>query len=274
MRFAVTMAVVALCAYLGYCAALFFMQTRIIFPGRRTDAAQITALRNYYKELSDFEVKTPDAVLKGYVLSRPESGNARALLYFGGNAEEAGGIFLWAPQALPDWTIVSVNYRGYGENDGEPSMEALLRDAPEVYDALKAKLGPGARIAVMGRSIGTAPALRVAAVRDPAGLILVTPFDNLATVAADHYPFAPVSLLMRHTYDALPDAARVTAPTLILVAAADSLTRPDRAEALAEAWKGPKEYRVLPGGHNSVSDGELYWEVIKDFLGRVHSGRP
>ncbi len=270
MRIAITMAAVALCAYLGYCAALYFMQTRMIFPGGRTDADQIAALREYYKGLEDFEVNASGGVLKGYLLPRTGAGNpGRALLYFGGNAEEAGGIFLWAPQALPDWTIASVNYPGFGESDGEPSMEAILRDAPAVYDALKAKLHPGARIAIMGRSIGTAPAIRTAADRDPAALILVTPFDSLAKVASDSHPLAPVSLLMRHAYDALPDAAKVTAPTLFLVAAADSLTRPARAEALAEAWQGPKEYRVLPGGHNSLSDGELYWEVIKDFLRRV-----
>lgn len=270
MRLAVTLAAVAIGAYLCYCAALYFLQTRMLFPGRRADAEQITALRGYYKNFEDVEVNASGVILKGYMLRRAEAGKAnRALLYFGGNAEEAGGIFLWAPQALPDWTIASINYPGFGESGGEPSMEAILRAAPAVYDAIRAKLGPGIRIAVMGRSIGAAPAIRVGADRDPAALVLVTPFDDLAKVAADIYPFAPVSLLMRHAYDALPDAAKVTAPTLFLVAAADSLTRPARAEALAEAWKGPKEYRVLPGGHNSVSDGELYWEVIKDFLGRV-----
>jgi len=270
MRLAVTLAAVALCAYLSYCAALFFMQSRIIFPGRKADQTQVAALRGYYKGFEDFEVKTPDATLRGYLLQRPGTGDvSRALLYFGGNAEEAGGIFVWAPQALPDWTIVSVNYRGYGESEGRPSMEAILRDAPEVYDALKQRLGPGARIAVMGRSIGAGAAVRVAAGRDPAALVLVTPFDDLAAVAADHHPLVPVRLLMRQAYDALPDGALVTAPTLFLVAADDDLTSPARAEALAGAWKAPKKYRLLPGGHNSVSDGPQYWAVIKDFLGRV-----
>ncbi len=48
----------------------------------------------------------------------------------------------------------------------------------------------------------------------------------------------------------------------------DSLVRPERAEVLAALWKGEKEYRVLPGGHNGVIEGELYWPTISGFLNR------
>ncbi len=256
-------------AYGGYCAALYFRQGALVFPGKETDQAQVEQFRRYYKSFEDVTVTVPGATLRGYALWRaPGKGPEKALIYYGGNAEEAGAFFLWSPQALPGWSIVSVDYRGYGASDGTSTEELAVKDALAVYDAVRERLGPAARIAVMGRSLGSGIALRVAAGRDAAALVLVTPYDSLANVGADNYPFVPVKLLMRQRFDVTEDAPRVTAPTLFIVADKDSLVRPERAEVLAALWKGEKEYRVLPGGHNGVIEGELYWPTISGFLNR------
>jgi len=269
MRIVWILAALLVVVYAGYCAALYFMQGRLVFPGKETDTAQVAEFRRYYKTFEDFSVPVPGATLRGYALWRtPEKGPGRALIYYGGNAEEAGAFFLWSPQNLPDWSIIAVDYRGYGGSDGTATEELAVKDALAVYDAVRARLGPNARIALMGRSLGSGIALRTAVSRDAAALVLVTPYDSLANVGADNYPIVPVKLLMRQRFDVTEEAPRVTAPTLFIVADKDGLVRPERAEALAKIWKGPKEYRVLPGGHNSVIEGELYWPTAAGFLNR------
>jgi len=265
-------------AYCAYLAMLYIGQDRMVFPRRPVTAERVAEIHKYYKELESFDVKTADGVtLRGYFLPRVQGGRpAPAVLYFAGNAEEQSGFFLWSPSELPTYSLVGVDYRGYGASEGEPSETALKADALAVYDALAAKIGPDARIAVMGRSLGTALAAHVAAHRNVAGVILVTPYDSLAAVGQDSHPLVPVRLLMKHPFDVAPDAARVTAPTLMLVAGADQLVPPRHAARLAAVWPGPKDVQTVVGAsHGSISDSPMYWTLIRDFLNaRFAAGGP
>jgi pimeloyl-ACP methyl ester carboxylesterase len=257
-------------AYTAYLAVLYFGQDGMVFPIRPADTAREKAITQYYKALQTLTIKTPDGtVLRGYLLPRARQGRpAPAVLYFCGNAEEQSAFFLWTPSELAGYTLAGVDYRGYGRSQGKPSEQALRADALTVYDALAAKLGPGVPIVVMGRSLGSGLAAHVAANRPVAGVILVTPYDSLAAVGRDAHPLVPVGWLLRHPFDVAPDAARVHAPTLMLVAGADTLIPPRHATRLAALWAGPKEVRTIEGAsHNSIQDSPMYWELIRQFLG-------
>ena len=133
---------------------------------------------------------------------------APTLIYFGGNAEEVS-CTLADPRWPRAWSIVALNYRGYGASEGAPGERALTADALAIYDAVAARDGIDRnRIVAFGRSLGTAIAARVAAERPVAGVVLVSPYDSLAAIGSHHYPWLPVSLLLRHRFDALADAAQ------------------------------------------------------------------
>ncbi len=253
-------------AYIGYCALLLFTQRNIVFPRAVFDPERLAQLKAYHPNLEDVVLEVPGAELRGWLLPRK---GKKALIYYGGNAEEASAFFLWAPQALPDVSILSVNYRGYGNSAGTPGEAEVKQDALAVYDMLQKRLGPDADIAVMGRSLGAGAAAHAAAKRDPAAAILVTPYDSFVNVGRDNYSLIPVALLLKYPFNALPDAAASTAPALFLAADNDRLVNPERARALAQAWKGPHEFRMLPGGHNSISDHPDYWKMIKAYLDGV-----
>ena len=264
-------------AYCGYLGLLYVKQDGMVFPGRTTDPARVAEISKYYKEIEIFAVKAGDGTpLRGYFLPRTIDGRPRpAVLYFHGNAEEQTGFFLWSPNELRDYTVAGLNYRGYGTSGGKPSEAALKADALAAYDALAARLGPGTGIVVMGRSLGSGLAAHVAARRDVAGVILVTPYDSLAAVGQDAHPFVPVRLLMRHPFEVAPDAALVRAPTLMLVAGDDTLIPPRHAARLAALWAGPKEVRTVAGAsHGNIIDSPEYWTLIRAFLGQCFATAP
>ena len=291
MKFVALGLFAACLAYAGYMALMYFMQDSQVFPGRTTDQALVAQLRSYQPDLTDVTVTTPDgAALAGYLLPRtlpvvaaPEDGAtagaepgpaqvpAPVLLYFQGNAEEAASFFLWAPTELPRFTLAAVNYRGYGASTGRATEDRVKADALEIFDALASRY-PGAPIAVMGRSIGTGVAAYVAARRPVSAVVLVTPYDSILAVGQAAHPLLPVGLLLRQPFDVRPDAARVTAPTLFLTASNDTLIPESHATALAAVWAGPKDFRRLAGGHNSILDNPDYWPFIRDFLTAVQNG--
>ncbi len=256
-------------AYGGYLAMLYLGQDGMVFPGRRADQERVREIRRYYPRLETMDVRAADGtMLRGFYLPRTRSAQpAPAVLYFTGNAEEQTGFFLWGPSELREYTIAGIDYRGYGASEGSPSETAVKADALVVYDALAARLGPDTPIVVMGRSLGSGVAAHVAANRPVAGVILVTPYESLVDVGQDAHPLVPVRLLMKHPFDVAPDAVRVTAPALMLVAGADQLVPPRHAARLAALWPGPKEVHTLGGAsHGSIVDSPEYWRLIREFL--------
>jgi len=124
----------------------------------------------------------------------------------------------------------------------------------------------GAHIFAFGRSLGSGVAVRLAAERPLAGVILVAPFDSLEALARHHYPFLPVKLLLRHRFDSAALAPRISAPLLCVVARQDEVIPSAHAKRLYDAWAGPKRWLALPGGHNETDHQADYWPALQAFL--------
>jgi pimeloyl-ACP methyl ester carboxylesterase len=191
-------------------------------------------------------------------------------IYFGGNAEEVSWMLTAAARNAPGTGWLLVDYRGYGSSSGEPSEAALTDDATRWYDYAKQKLG-AQRVVVFGRSLGGGVAVQLAAARAVDGVILVTPFDSLTSVARHHYPWLPVSWMLRHPFDSVGRADSMAAPLLCLVAERDEVIPTVHSKRLYDAWKGPKRWVELRGaGHNSTDDAPAFWQAIREFLANAH----
>jgi pimeloyl-ACP methyl ester carboxylesterase len=190
------------------------------------------------------------------------------VLYFGGNAEEVSWMLEAARAETPGVSWLLADYRGYGQSGGRPSEKALVADAVLLYD-YAAKL-PGVdakRIHAFGRSLGSGVTVALAAERPLAGLVLVTPFDSLAAVAKRYYWYLPVDWMLRHRFDSVALAPRLSAPLLCLVAERDEVIPPAHAERLFAAWGGPKRQVVLRGSvHNATDGAPAFWPAIRGFL--------
>ncbi len=247
---------------LGVPAAAWFAQDGLIFfPQPVVSTAYLPA------EARALEIVATDGTrLRGWI--RVGSATpAPVVLYFGGNAEEVSGT-LADPRWPRDWTIVAINYRGYGASEGTPGEAALSADALVIYDAITARPDVEARrIVTFGRSLGTGVAVKLAAARPVAGAILASPYDSLVALGRTHYPWLPVSLLLRHRFDSAVDARQVKVPLLAIVAEHDSIVPRERSQALFDVWAGPKSWLVIPAtGHNTLSMPEAFWGGVAGFL--------
>jgi len=247
---------------LGVPAWAWFTQERMIFfPQPVASTTHLPA------RASPLEVAATDGThLRGWIV-KGTAAPAPTVIYFGGNAEEVSWTL--ADARWPrEWTIVGLNYRGYGASEGAPGERELTAEALAIYDAVVRREDVDQRrIVVFGRSIGTAIAAHLAAERPVAGAVLVSPFDSLTAIGKKHYPWLPVSLLLRHRFDALPDAERSTIPLFAIVGESDSIIPPERSRALFDAWTGPKTWQVVPrADHNDLGGDETFWKGVAGFL--------
>jgi pimeloyl-ACP methyl ester carboxylesterase len=189
------------------------------------------------------------------------------VIYFGGNAEEVSWL-AGSSRFLTGWSLLLMNYRGYGRSEGRPSERTLFADALRVFDHAAGRADvESRRIVAMGRSLGSGVAVHLAAHRPLVGAVLVTPFDSITAVARRHYPYLPVRWLLRHPFDSLARAPILRIPLLCLVAGQDAVIPPVHARRLYEGWAGPKAWREFPAAdHDGISDAAGYWEAIAAFL--------
>jgi pimeloyl-ACP methyl ester carboxylesterase len=243
------------------CALLYFGQESSIFFPQPNDAE----LRTRYAA-QRVEVKSADATLEGWWIENAQATTPAVILYFGGNAED---VLYTASEAsnFDARAVVVVNYRGYGGSSGKPGQQALYDDGLAVYDYVLKRGAPAEHIVVMGRSLGSGVASMLAGSRPVGGAILITPFDSLAAVAAGHYPFVPVRLLLHHPFPSSDWAQRTRARALLLAADHDAVVPATHAQKLFQAWAGPKQIHVLAQtGHNDIEMHADYYRLINEFL--------
>lgn len=255
-RLLLTLVLPLLVAYAGLCLLMFLKQRQLIYqptpPG--SDHGAGTTL-----PVPSASLQVPGAMLRLAVRTVP--GTARAVLYFGGNAED---VSLSLPDLVDTFrthSVYALHYRGYGGSSGSPSETALVADALALFD-LVYRQHP--QIVVVGRSLGSGVAVQLATQRPVSRLVLVTPFDSLQRVAQRQYPFLPVAWLLKDKFESWRHAPQVKAPTRIIVAGEDSLIPPAHSHALLKHFRpGVATLQVIErAGHNDISSFPDYRSLL------------
>ncbi|MCL2543778.1 MAG: hypothetical protein FWE71_15145 [Nocardioidaceae bacterium] len=125
--------------------------------------------------------------------ARLDPGRPRGLIHFGGNAEDVDKRRPAFGGAFPVHTICLVAYRGYGASGGRPTEAAVVVDAVALRQRVVDEHGC---TDLIGRSLGSAVAMRIgrrAAVRR---MVLVTPLDSARAAGADVVPRLASRLLV------------------------------------------------------------------------------
>lgn len=236
--------------YVAICVALLvFQRSLIYFPQPLSISQPDTLLR---LPVDDGEV---------LVSVRPHAG-PNALIYFGGNAEDVSRNLAEFAQAFPEHALYLLHYRGFAGSAGSPSEEAIQRDALALFDRVHAA---HPQTVVMGRSLGTGVAIRLASQRPASRLLLITPFDSLQTIAARQLPFLPIKWLLKDKFESSTYAARIKVPTLLIAAEQDEIIPRSSTEALYRHFApGVATLKVIPDkGHNSISESPAYLPLLR-----------
>jgi uncharacterized protein len=212
-----------------------------------------TQRKHIYKPQGRANVLVPTMPLPAHdgdvLVSMREHVGRRAIVYFGGNSEDVSHSVPLIAEAFPDTAIYAIHYRGYGGSAGTPTEADLVADGIALYDTVL-KRHPD--VIVIGRSLGTGVAIQVAARREPRHLVLVTPYDSIADVAAGRYPAFPVRWIVRDRYESWRIAPSIRTPTLVIAAEFDETIPMRHTQRLMQHFPpGVARFVLLPGeGHN------------------------
>ena len=166
-------------------------------------------------------------------------------------------------------TVLLVDYRGYGGNPGHPSQDGLTADARAARAYLIDKVD---QLIYYGESLGAAVVTALAVEHPPAGLVLRSPFTDLAAVGREHYPFLPVRLLLRDRFPVADLIGRVDAPTVVVYGTADTIVPPAQSITVAKKAAGRVRLVAVDGAdHNDAAllSGPQLLQAVQDLVGRI-----
>jgi pimeloyl-ACP methyl ester carboxylesterase len=234
--------------YVGLCGVMYFMQRSMIYMPTPATASHDGAI----------VLDVPGATLR--ISSQPHDG-PKAVLYFGGNAEDVASSVPELAAAFPDRAIYALHYRGYSGSGGTPSEAAFRSDATAVFAMVHARHPD---VLVIGRSLGTSLAIQLAAEQPVSRLVLITPFRSILEIARRVVPFLPVRWLLRDPYQSWRYAAKVPCPTTIIAASHDEVVPAVDTRQLFEDFKpGVATFIMIQNAdHNSVSLTPEFWDAL------------
>jgi fermentation-respiration switch protein FrsA (DUF1100 family) len=179
----------------------------------------------------------------------PDRGVA-VLVAHGNGGDRADRVPLAQALAGHGLTVLLIDYRGYGGNPGSPSEAGLYKDMSAGFGYLRRSF-PDDKIILFGESLGTAVATQLATRVTARGLVLRSPFVDLPSVGAKHYPFLPVRLMMRDRFPLADTIPEVKCPISVVYGERDSIVPPEQSAAVAaRAGVAPI---VIPGAdHNDL----------------------
>lgn len=239
----------------------FGQRSMMYFPD--TTAAGSAADR--FPNGSDVTFTTRDGVdLGAWLLAPTGADREMAVLYLPGNGgNRVGRAEVGQALAAEGFTVLLVDYRGYGGNPGHPSENGLVADAEAAAAYLTQQGFPPERTIYVGESVGTGVAGHLAAADPPAGVLLRSPYTSFPDMARAAYKI-PFGWAIRDTFDTLSRMPQITSPVTVLYGADDGIVPPEQSRQVADAAPNLHDVVALPGtGHNdSVWFGAFLAEQV------------
>ncbi len=174
--------------------------------------------------------------------------------------------------------VLLFDYRGYGGNPGSPSERGLALDVRAAYEFLVGVAAvPPERLIYFGESLGAAVVTELATEHPPGGLVLRSPFVDLAAAGRVHYPFLPVRTLLKDRFPLARHLADVRAPVTVVYGGDDTIVPPGQSRTVSVAARAIADVVEVPGAdHNDTAllDGGLLVSAVVAMADRVVADDP
>jgi uncharacterized protein len=265
MKIAFNILKIAVIVYALVCILLYFIQEKLIFFPQKLPANYKFQFDRNFEELY---FKTADAKLLNGILFKADSSKG-LIFYLHGNA---GSLQSWGEIAKKytdlHYDLFMLDYRGYGKSEGSISNEKqFYKDVQFVYDSLKQQYAEK-KIIVLGYSIGTGPAAKLASTNHPRLLILQAPYFSLTDMM--EHTFRPVpTFILKYKFETnlfLKDCAM---PVVIFHGNQDEVIYYGSSLKLQKLFKPADSLITLDGqGHNGMSDNPEYLAAIEKMLNK------
>lgn len=150
-----------------------------------------------------------------------------------------------------------LDYRGFGRSGGWPSEKGIYRDSDAFWEYVvqRENLEPS-QIIVLGISVGSGPAARIAALHQPKLLLLSSAFTDLKSAARAQPVLGVLAPFVWYKFPTIDYVRKLERTDLLLAhGLRDRIVPPNHSELLEDAYSGTGRVRRVfseEADHNSA----------------------
>lgn len=178
--------------------------------------------------------------------------NATVIVFHGNAGAAADRVFYMKWLAVLGYRVILAEYPAYGGRKGGVGETVFVNDAIETVHLAFEKYGEP--LYLLGESLGCGVAAAVT--KDTkakiGGIILITPWDTLASVAQSKFSYLPVKLFLRDKYDNIENLRSFMKGIAVVGAERDEIIPVEHANRLYLGLRSEakKIWIVKNAGHN------------------------
>jgi len=249
--------------YIILCVSLYFFQEKLIFfPQQLEKNYQF----NFGQNFDELNFKTSDGKLLNGLLFKSDSTKG-LIFYLHGNA---GSLNSWGNVAKTytelNYDVFILDYRSYGKSEGTINgQEQLFEDNEIIYKELKKDYNEK-DIIILGYSIGTGLASKLASNNKPKQLILQAPYYSLTDMMRQRFSFIP-TFVLKYKFATNEYLKNCEMPITIFHGNQDGVINYESSLKLKEEFKTKVNLITLnEQGHNGMTDNKDYKKELKNIL--------
>jgi hypothetical protein len=249
--------------YVLVCVFMYFNQEKLIFFPTKLSTTHTFQFDQKFEERN---IQARDGVTLNGILFKTEEPKGLVFLTHGnaGSLETIGGVAKTYTNL--NYDVFILDYRGYGKSEGEiTNQQQLFDDIQIAYDELKKDYNEN-QIIVLGYSIGTGLAAKIASTNNPKLLILEAPYYSLIDLMRHNYPYLP-TFILKYKFETNEYLKFCKMPIVLFHGTDDNSIYFGSSKKLKKEFKERIELISLPDqGHNGISNNNQYLKELKRIL--------
>lgn len=260
MAFLKTLSIAIPCLYLIVLLVTYLFQARLIFMPEH-----LPAEFKFLPGGQELWLDTSDGHrINGLFFA---GSGSETILYLHGNAGSLNGWQHVASDFLElGYSVLIIDYRGYGKSGGRISEPGLYADANAAYDYLRKKFRSD-QIIIYGRSIGTGVAVDLCTRYPARALVLESGYTSLVNLGKQRLPWLLPQLLLRTKFQNIEKISAVQCPVLFIHGSDDNLIPASESQQLYDATRSRKKLVIVEGGgHNDLASFGSFHQALANEL--------
>ena len=249
--------------YLLVTLSLYFFQRNLLYHPTENNYSGDRLIVSIEK----VKIKTKDNIELLAWYHKKDISDYKTILFLHGNA----GSLENRIHKINNFKDMNVNFlllawRGFSGNNGSPTEQGIYEDARSAVRWLKSKGIIEENIIIYGESLGTGVATEISQNKDFAGIILESPFTSMVDAAKTKYPFFPIGLLLKDSYQSDKKIQNIKSPILVMHGEADRLVPFWMGEKMYELANEPKYSFFSEYDDHMMEFNEKLLNEIKKFI--------
>lgn len=252
-----------LCIYLAIIALVYFNQRSLLYhPGKQNHE-----LSFYNIDSAEELFLTTKDNIKLQVWYR-KSKDKMAIFLHGNVGDLENRADKLKQLAEMGYGFIIPAWRGFGKSEGVPSEEGLYIDAEKVIEYLQKNGYDLSKVIMIGESLGTGIATKMACKYKFKGLFLITPYTSIAERAAEIYPYLFAKYLTKDNFKVLENIDKINQPLFMIHGDKDTVVPYEHSKKIFARAKETKKLIIYPGvGHVNYNVKDVFEQMDRFFFG-------